>query len=252
MSETLLRQLENLAALSERSGLIEIKPFRDWKGSEYWSKAIFKMRLCNAGEILDISSYSDQFSHETKDKVVKIETIIRSLYEINGITIGSSEEVAKYNEKHNTQLTRLEYLRNWSKDLEQLVIDVLYSTYVGLQLKQIRFVTNQVMCDVCGQVWEKTDEILNNSKKILYSIGEIICESCLKDKKIKDYNYDYVETEKPSNIISVSNKDVVEKEIENTNQTSYTEKPYICACNREFDTIEELVQHRVSCPEANK
>jgi len=109
---TLMRQLEDLAALSERNGLIDVKPFKDWKGSKYWSNAIFKMRLCNAGEVLEISNYAEQFSGDSKDRAIKIETVARSIYEINGIPIGSPDEVLKYNQKHNTNLTRVEYLRN--------------------------------------------------------------------------------------------------------------------------------------------
>jgi len=242
----LLRQLENLGALSERNGLIEIKPFKSWKGNPYWAEAIFKVRLCNAGEVLDISSYADQFSQDAKERVIKIDTVVRSLYEINNVTIGSTEEISKYNQRHNVNLTRLEYLRNWAKDLEQLVVDVLYTNYIGLQLKQVRLVTDQVMCDVCGQTYEK--ELLPpGSKETIYSIGEIVCGNCITSINEEDFDFKELtplQKETPEEIpLSI------EEPLKNIGKE---EAPYICACNKEFYTLEEFVEHRTGCPEANQ
>lgn len=243
-SSVLLNQLENLAALTNRNGLLEIKPFRTWKGSKYWSTAIFTMRLCNGGEVLDIASYSDQFTQDAKEKAIKIDTIIRSLYEINGIAVISPEELSKYNQNHSTNLTRIERLRIWVKDLEQLVIDVLYTTYIGLQLKQVRLVTSQVMCEACGMYYEK-EKLPEGSKYIKYSVGEIVCSECLKTASLDDFDFEEEE-------LKVETKQN-ESEEQVSEQQTYKEKAsYICACKSEFNTLEEFTSHRVDCPEANK
>jgi predicted Zn-ribbon and HTH transcriptional regulator len=238
----LLEQLENLAALSNNYGLIEIKPFRSWKGSNYWSNTIFKLRLCNAGEILELSSYCDQFTSTAQEYAIKIDTVIRSLHEINGIGIGTSEQLIKYNKDHNTSLTRTEYLRIWAKNLEQFVIDTLYTTYVALQLKQVRLVMNQVMCESCGMVYEK-DKTPEGSREIIYSTGEIVCGHCIKNINLEDFDFKEI------------NKKIetVEKVSEQAQEEIHKEKaPHICACQQEFDTLEEFTSHRISCPEANK
>jgi len=243
-SSVLLNQLENLAALTDRNGLLEIKPFRTWKGNKYWSNAIFTMRLCNAGEVLEISSYSDQFTQDAKEKVIKIDTVIRSLYEINGIGIISPEELSKYNQNHNANLTRIERLRIWAKDLEQLVIDVLYTTYIGLQLKQVRLVTDQVMCESCGSYHEK-EKLPEGSKYIKYSVGEMVCSECLKT--VSSDEFDFLEGTKVEPNQSKSEEDKVSEQV-----VYKEEAPYICVCKSEFSTLEEFTSHRVSCPEANK
>lgn len=242
-NSVLLTQLENLAALTRRNGLLEIKPFRTWKGNKDWSKAIFTMRLCNAGEVLDIASYSDQFTTDAKEKAIKIDTVIRSLYEINGINVVSPEELSKYNQNHNTNLTRIERLRIWAKDLEQLVIDVLYNTYVGLQLKQVRLVTDQMMCESCGMYYEK-EKLPEGSKYIKYSVGEIVCNECLKTVPLNEFDF---EEELKLEIKQNESEEKVSEQ-----QTYKEEASYICACKSEFNTLEEFTSHRVNCPEANK
>ena len=243
----ILHQLTNLAALSERNGLIEIKPFKSWKKDKYWAEAIFKIRLLNAGEILDVASYSDQFSQDAKEKAVKIDTVARCLYEINGIPIGSSEELIKYNERHNSKLTRLEYLRNWVKDLEQLVLDYLYTNYVGLQMKQVRLVTNQQTCEICGQVWEK-ENTPPGSKETKYSVGEIVCGNCIKEGLFNKNDFDFFEENKNE---SFNIPSLEEKQEETLNKEVSKETPYTCVCNQEFDTLEKFVEHRSECPKAN-
>ena len=242
----LLRQLEDLAGLSKKTGLIEIKPFRLWKGDSYWSNVIFKMRLCNAGEVLDVASHGDKHSSNAQEKAVKIEIVIRSIYEIDNQILGSSEEVNKYNEMHNTSLTRIEYLRIWANNLEQLVIDTLYNTYVSLQMKQVRLVFNQVMCENCGTVYER-DKLPEGSKEILYSTGEIICNSCLMEIDREEVDFKIKEN-KSQEEPSFSKVEEIEEEEEKIEKTS----SYICMCKKEFDTFEEFTTHRTECPEANK
>lgn len=242
----ILHQLTNLAALSERNGLIEIKPFKSWKKDKYWAEAVFKIRLLNAGEILEVASYSDQFTSDAKEKAVKIETVARCLYEINGVPLGSSEELTKYNERHNSKLTRLEYLRNWVKDLEQLVLDYIYTNYVGLQMKQVRLVTNQQMCEICGQVWEKENVPLG-SKETRYSVGEIVCGNCIKENLLNTDDFDFFEEYKNQSTSPLEEK----KEEDSLNKEVSKETHYTCVCNQEFDTLEKFVEHRSECPKAN-
>ena len=240
----LLRQLEDLAGLSKKTGLIEIKPFRLWKGDSYWSNVKFKMRLCNAGEVLEVASYGDKYSSNAQEKAVKIEIVIRSIYEIDNQVLGSSEEVNKYNETHNTSLTRIEYLRIWANNLEQLVIDTLYNTYVSLQMKQVRLVFNQAMCENCGTVYER-DKLPEGSREIMYSTGEIICSSCLSDIHEGEVDFKLKENkpreESSFNIVEEKEEEILEKS-----------SSYICMCKKEFDTFEEFTTHRAECPEANK
>lgn len=239
---SLLRQLENLAALSENTGSAEIKPFKNWKGSKYWSNAIFKMRLCNAGEIIDIASYGDQFQATAREYITKVDTIIRSIFEINGIALGGIEEISKYNQNNNTSLSRIEYLRIWAKNLEQVVVDTLYGTYVALQMKQVRLVMGQCACEVCGQVYEK-GKLPEGTRDILFSTEEIICGNCIGSINQEEFDF------KDKKVI-----DVVKPEEVNQEQ-SYTvpeNKNYTCICGKGFGNLEEFVQHRTGCDQANQ
>jgi hypothetical protein len=79
----LLKSLEDLGSLSENSGLYDIKPFRDWKGTN-WRNKVFSMRLCNAGEIQDIDTYISDIPEQARIQATKLETIIRSIFAIEG------------------------------------------------------------------------------------------------------------------------------------------------------------------------
>jgi hypothetical protein len=239
---SLLRQLENLASLSEDTGSAEIKPFKSWKSSKYWSNAIFKMRLCNAGEVIEIASYGDQFSITAKDYITKLDTVIRSVFKINDNGLGDPEEVSKYNKNNSTSLNRIEYLRIWANNLEQVVVETLYTNYVALQMKQLRLVMNQCACEVCGQIYEK-GKLPEGTKTVLYSTGEIVCGNCIGLINPEDFDFkeeNKVQITKPEETDQEQNNDVTEK------------KSYICVCKQEFDELEEFVQHRTGCEKANK
>lgn len=251
----LLIQLENLAALSNNSGLIEIKPFRNWKGTPYWANAIFKMRLCNSDETLEIASQCAQFPIDAKDRVNKRETLIRSIYAINEITIAGVDELAKYNNKHNTNLGRIEYLRIWIGNLEQLVTDTLFDVYIGLQMKQLRLVLNQCVCESCGQPYDKSD-LPKDSKKIFYSIGEIVCGNCIEHIDLLEFDFNEKQTQTIEPVIQtelVKNNDLTSNPGQST-ETSIEEEsaPYTCVCGKEFNILEEFVDHRTGCSEANE
>jgi hypothetical protein len=166
----LLRSLEDLASLSEDYGLIKIKPFRDWRGSTF-SPKIFKMRLCNSGEMLDIGEALDKYPKTAIDQALKLEVLIRSLFSIDGHPLVEDSDVHKYNTEHSTDIDKLQFLRLWSLNLEQLVIDRLYSIYGELQLKQLRKVNGQYMCEMTREVY---DTIPEGAYELKYAIGEII------------------------------------------------------------------------------
>ena len=169
----LLDILERLAALSnEEGGLVKIKPFRDWKGST-WQNKIFTMRLLNAGEMLEVYEYCSKFTGNAKEQAYYIEILIRSLYSVDGVSLAPEEEVAKYNKACNVNLSKLEYLRLWAGNLEQIVVLRLHSIYDQLQLKQIRLVNDQYLCEASGVTYDSLPE---GCRKIKYGIGEILAD----------------------------------------------------------------------------
>ncbi|MCK9471997.1 MAG: hypothetical protein M0Q88_09635 [Bacilli bacterium] len=181
----LLLQLEDLGALTSAdpessSGLINIKPFRDWT-STVWSKKVFTFRLCNVGELIDINNELDKLPAFTREFASKIEFVLRSIYKIDDKIFVPEEEVAKYNERNNTKLSRIEYLRAWVKNVEGIVINRLYSIYEALESKQIRLLTDRVMCEITGNIFIK-DEIPEGSYFIKNCIGEIISKKGLESE----------------------------------------------------------------------
>ena len=191
----LLRSLEDLAALSSNSGLIEVKPFRDWDSS--WKHKIFKMRLCNAGEMLDIGEFLSKYPNTVRDQALRIEILIRAIHTIDGQFLAPPEDLKKYNETHNTELSTLDYLRIWALNLEQLVLDRLYMIYTGLQAKQLRKMNNQLLCDVTGGVFDTMPE---GAEYIEYSTSEILSKEGMEQIKSNDidvaHTYDVVTLEK--------------------------------------------------------
>jgi hypothetical protein len=172
----ILSSLENLGALSSNFGLLEIKPFRDWK-NHIWKNKIFSMRLCNAGEMLSIYSQLANFPDIARVQATKVEVLIRSLYTIADQPLISAEALAQYNDSHKSQLTSLDFLRQWIGNLEQIVIDRLDMVYGGLQLKQERQLQGISLCANCESQFT---EIPEGSKSLKYSLSEIVCGVCVK------------------------------------------------------------------------
>jgi hypothetical protein len=129
------------------------------------------MRLCNSGEMLDIGEFLSKYPDTAKEQANKIEILIRSLFTVEGQPLAPEEDVKKYNTTHNTDISKLQYLRLWAINLEQLVVDRLYAAYTGLQAKQLRKVNGQYMCDVTAKVFSTIPE---GAIPIFYSISEII------------------------------------------------------------------------------
>jgi hypothetical protein len=174
----ILKEFEDLGALSSNGGLIKIKPFRDWVQSS-WAKKIFELRLCNTGEIIDIYKELDTVPVYARELSSKIEFIIRSIYSIDTRIFSPEDEVQKYNEMNNTNLTRIEYLRAWIKNVEGVVINRMYAIYELLEVKQIRLLSNQVLCEITGKTFPK-EEIPEGSILINNCLGEIITKEGLE------------------------------------------------------------------------
>ena len=121
ISSPLLDSLVALGAFND-NGLIDIKPFRDWKASP-WKDKIFTMRLCNAGEIADILKEISDISESARAQVLKHEVLIRSIFQVDGRVLVTQEELKEYNDKHNTEISNLQYLRIWIRDLEDVVVN---------------------------------------------------------------------------------------------------------------------------------
>lgn len=210
----LLTQLEDLAALTdgERIGVVHIKPFRDWASSP-WAKRIFEFRLCNVGELIDVNNELDKLPAYTREFALKIELVLRSIYKIDDTLFVPEEEVATYNERNKTNLSRIEYLRSWIKNVEPVVLDRLNSIYEALEAKQVRMLTNYVMCEFTGKMFPK-DSIPKGGVFIKNCIGEIISKEGLEleafDKSL--YDIDIIKEKIDSNTSEKSEKIVIDNE----------------------------------------
>jgi hypothetical protein len=240
----LLQSLEDLGSLSENSGLYEIKPFRDWKGTN-WRNRIFSMRLCNAGEVQDIDTFISDIPEQARIQSTKLETILRSVYSIDGRITLSPEDLVAYNAKADTNLSQLQLLRIWSRNLEQIVVNRLDAVYGGLELKQVRQLQHMLMCESCGTVY---GDMPTGARKLKYCLGELLCEQCLTSADLSIYEFDEVPvvSKEPSAPQTVKAAPVREM------GKSFEYEPYICACGKELETLEEFTQHREACPKAGK
>jgi hypothetical protein len=239
----LLLSLEDLGSLSENSGLYEIKPFRDWKGTN-WRNKVFSMRLCNAGEIQDIDTFISDIPEHARIQVTKLETILRSVFAIDGRLTLSPEDLVAYNEKAETNLSHLQLLRIWSRNLEQIVVNRLDAVYGGLELKQVRQLQHLQLCEGCGMILE---EIPKNARKLKHCLGEFLCEACLvtlPDVSIYDFEDVSIISKEPS----VQKSDEIKPSVKQGE--SFEFQTYTCACGKELETFEEFVQHRETCPKA--
>ena len=240
-----LQSLEDLAQLAEDYGLVEIKPFRDWQASPYRSK-IFKMRLCNAGEILEISSYCDTVPQSARVQATKLELLIRSVWSIDDKRLLAEEDLSKYNADHKSSMTVLDYMRLWARNLEQIVVDRLESVYDGLQQKQLRRIQGVYLCEVCtGQFFDLPE----GTKKLKFSLGEIICPTCLSTMLPDTLSiYDFSESTdvrpRPTSRPAEERPPVVEEE------RSFGGNGYKCDCGEEFDSLEDFTTHRETCTKA--
>jgi hypothetical protein len=230
----LLRSLEDLGAISTNYGIYQVKPFKDWKNTP-WKDKVFSMRLCNAGEVLNIDKMSFNENPDTKIQQLKFELLIRSILYIDDRALITPEELKMYNETHNSAFCELDLLRIWIRNLEQIVLDRLDGVYGGLQLKQIRLLNGIKMCNVCSQEFSSPP---NNSINLKYDLTEIICGNCvpLIDKSLFDIDEPEVVVQK--------------KEPEKNLSTIVpsTIAAHTCnLCGKEFDIFEEYSSHIQTC-----
>jgi len=243
---TLLQIFEDLGSLSE-TGLIEIKPFKRWPGFK-WQEQVFTMRLCNAGETLDILSSTGKFADAAKSQAIKQEIMIRSIFSVDGRALITAEELQDYNEKNGSKLSELEYLRTWVKSIEQVILDRIDVVYSDLQMKQIRILQGMCLCEMCGNTYMKK-ELPNNSHYLKYSLGEIVCGNCMP--QVVTGEYDFLEEHlnpKPASKSNSRTEDTVESSEETKSSNADTELDYICVCGSKFEDYEAFIEHKSDCP----
>ena len=192
ISSPLLDSLVALGAFNG-NGLIDIKPFRDWKASP-WKDKVFTMRLCNAGEVEDILKDVADVPENARPQALKQEILIRAIFQVDGRALVTQEELKEYNDKHNTDVSSLQYLRIWIRDLEDVVVNRLDAIYQALTIKQIRYLQDQEMCEKCSNLFDKNK---NSGPKIKYCLGEILCSDCYNpEEDDEEYGLKIDETEK--------------------------------------------------------
>lgn len=226
----ILDSLENLGALNGE-GIYDVKPFRDWKDS-VWRHKIFSMRLCNVGEGLDILEELGNVSTDAKAQMMKILMISRAVYMIDGTFPISAAELKEFNEKNSLHYDQKDYLSVWIKNTEQVILDRLDAVYASLQSKQIRQLQGVCVCDNCGNVF---NEVPEGSRKLLYSVSEVICKSCLPQINIDMYDFE-----------DVKNDELYEEvKLEDAPDTMPS---YKCQyCEKEFDSYEAHNNHLPEC-----
>jgi len=169
----LAESLENLGALNG-TGFYEVKPFKDWAGVPAWKEKIFKLRLCNAGEIFDITEAADEMNEKARLEHIKLEILSRSIFSVDGRALITDEELTKYNETNETDFkSPREWIAVYLRNLEKIVIDRLDAIYGALTLKQLRFLQGNVVCTATNKMFSK-NSIPEGSLFLKYDLGEII------------------------------------------------------------------------------
>lgn len=214
-----LRSLEDLAALTDNTGLVHIRPFRDWKNASKWQNSLFTLRLCNAGEGLDIATYLNSVPETARTYAMKLETVIRMIYEINNTQIASDEEVSTFSQQFGKTLTRIDYLRLWITNVEKVVVDRLYSIYEQLQEKQKRLINGQFMCEITGDVYTDFPEkaiVVHNC------LGEILTEEGIRflDNDLTMYGDDIAAVDSVSTKQQTLNESSIEDKVEDPSDAS--------------------------------
>jgi hypothetical protein len=217
----LLDSLEDLGSL----GIYDVKPFRDWK-NPLWRDKIFSMRLCNVGEGFEILENISSIPEDAKSQAMKIEILARSIYMIDNTFPISSKDLQEFNEKNSLNYDQKDYLILWFKNIEQAVLNRLDAIYAGLQMKQLRELKEEKVCDNCGTIYKEFSE---NSKKLKYSISELLCEKCLTTVDLDIYDFETT---------TAGNKD----------DTPLSLSSFSCPhCLKEMNSFEEYNEHILSC-----
>jgi hypothetical protein len=134
-------------------------------------------------------------------------------------------------------LSHIQLLRIWSRNLEQIIVNRLDAIYGGLELKQVRQLQHVLMCENCGAMFQ---EMSKGARKLKYCLGELLCEQCSVTADIETYEFEEISAPQTVEKASV---------VENT-ERSFDFQTYTCACGKELETFEELIQHRETCSKA--
>lgn len=230
-SSPILESFENLGAING-TALVDVKPFRDWKDSK-WRNKIFTFRLCNSGEGLDVLEEVSKVSEEARAQMMKFQILARAIFLIDGASLVSPDELSSFNQKNSLNYDVKDYLIQWFVNTEQIVLDRLDAVYGALQKKQIRQLQGSLACDNCLHIFLKFPE---GARKILYSVNEIICDTCLKSIDESLYDFDIPSQTSVSNISSEIPKESPE------------EKVITCPhCQKELPSYEEYQDHLTEC-----
>lgn len=243
----LLKVFEELGNFTD-NGLVNIKPFQDWKGFK-WQNKVFTLRLCNAGETLDILSFVDKVPETARGQAIKQEIAIRSINSIDERPLVTEEELKKYNDGNNTKLSELQYLRTWVGNIEQVILDRLDVVYSSLQLKQIRSLQDNYQCERCGTVYEKS-KLSKNSHIIKYSLGEIICETCMAYIEEGEYDFTEVHLNPQTKPVTPTSTEGTEDPLKDS-KAPLEETDYICVCGQRFPIYEAFIEHKSVCDVVN-
>jgi len=169
----LAESFENLGTLNN-TGIFEIKPFKDWVGFPVWINKIFSMRLCNSGEVLDITSITAEKPESERLELTKFEMLSRSIMSIDGRSLINEEELEEYNKANKTNFeSPREWISIYLRNLEAVVVDRLDAVYGALMLKQQRGLLNTVICAATNKLFTK-DSIPEGSLYLKYDLAEII------------------------------------------------------------------------------
>lgn len=179
IANPLAESFENLGTLND-TGIFEIKPFKDWVGFPLWNNKIFSMRLCNAGEVLDIASIIAEKPEQERLELTKFEMLSRSIMSIEGRALINEEELVKYNEANKTNFeSPREWISIYLRNLEAVVLNRLDAVYGALTLKQTRGLLNNVICGATNRLFTK-DAIPEGSLYLKYDLAEILTPEGIK------------------------------------------------------------------------
>lgn len=243
----ILQSLQDLGQLSTDSGLHKVKPFRDWKGNK-WQNKTFTYRLCNAGEIFDILEYASNFPEYVHAQITKTEILIRAIWSIDERPLITDAELKTYNDQHRSKLSDKDYLRMWVRNVENIVIERLYSIYEALQAKQIRQLNGILLCPECGMTYGD-GEVPDGSFKLETDVADIICANCAPH--VNEDKYDFKTIPESPVVTPTPEESKSENPIVDVPAgQSFDYQSYVCACGKECSTLEEFAEHRQTCPKA--
>lgn len=240
-----LTTLEDLGSFAE-SGVFYVKPFRDWLATP-WTQRIFGMRICNAGEVVEVLHQIAAYTDPARDKAAVFQVLSRALVSIDEQPVVDLDALDAFNKKANASLTPQSYLQLYFQNLEDAVVERLNFVYGGLQLKQQRLLRGVQLCDACGKEYTQPSA---RHLDLKYTLTEILCEECRTPELEQMYAAAKL-IEVPKEVIApvpvpVPNASVPATPAESSGSFAVPEdNDWICpSCNKPFTTFEEFQKHR--------